>query len=91
MEITNHAKSMLEKKMHEKNVNGIRFYFAGQGCCGPQFGISLDVPEQGDEVRVINGIQVAIDKRVTDMTEGITLDRQGNGLAITGGSDSSCC
>ena len=65
MNITQPAKDMLLESMKENAAQGIRFYFAGQGCCGPQFGLSMDAPEQGDVIKQINGIQVALDERVS--------------------------
>ncbi|MDN5386681.1 adhesin [Bacillus paralicheniformis] len=91
MVITESAKQMLTRIMKEQNADGIRFYFAGQGCCGPQLGIALDAPEADDEIKVINGIQVAFDKRILNMTTDVTLDQQGGQLTLLGGGDNGCC
>jgi len=84
MIITDSAKEMLKNVMTENNVEGIRFYFVGQGCCGPQLGVSLDVPEEHDVIKEVNGVQVAIDQRVLSMTEDVTLDLQDGNLAFVG-------
>lgn len=39
MKITESAKEVLVNTMNENQAKGIRFYFAGQGCCGPQLGV----------------------------------------------------
>lgn len=87
MIITDTAKEMLTNAMEENNSKGIRFYFVGQGCCGPQLGLSLDAPEEQDVVKEVNGVQVAIDQRVLSMTEEVTLDIQDGSLAIVGLSE----
>ena len=84
MIITDTAKEMLTNAMEENNAEGIRFYFVGQGCCGPQLGLSLDVPEEQDLIKEVNGIQVAIDQRVLSMTEDVTIDIQDGSLALVG-------
>jgi len=84
MIITDTAKEMLTTAMAEKNAAGIRFYFVGQGCCGPQLGLSLDVPEEQDVIKEVNGVQVAIDQRVLTMAEEVTIDMQDGSLTLVG-------
>lgn len=84
MMITDTAKEMLITTMEENNAKGIRFYFVGQGCCGPQLGLSLDVPEEHDVIKEVNGVQVAIDQRVLSMAEEVTIDIQDGSLALVG-------
>lgn len=74
MNITEKAKTKLQTIFEEKGMEGIRFYSMGAGCCGPQLGISLDVPGENDIVEEIDGIKVAIDKNVKDAVVGLTLD-----------------
>ena len=91
MNITDGAKKLLENVLSEKGVEGIRL-FTNAGCCGPQFGMSLDAPLASDTIQTINGIKLAIDSQVTT-TEGLTLDveenNEGAGLVLIGAS--SCC
>ncbi len=63
MKITDGAKQLLENIFTEKGAEGIRVY-AVAGCCGPQFTISLDAPQESDKVEIINGIRVAFDSRI---------------------------
>lgn len=90
MDITQTAKEVLTESMKENNAQGIRFYFAGQGCCGPQFGLSMDAPEEEDFIKEVNGIQVALDNRVSTMVEDISLDFQNGGLVLVGLPETSC-
>ena len=90
MIITEPAKEALLESMKENAAEGIRFYFAGQGCCGPQLGVSLDAPEQDDEIKEVNGVRVALDNRVLDMVEGISIDFQDGGLVLVGMPESNC-
>ena len=84
MIITDIAKEMLINTMKENNAEGIRFYFVGQGCCGPQLGLSLDVPEEHDVIKEVNGVQVAIDQRVLSMAEEVTIDMLNGSLSLVG-------
>ncbi|MBZ5753075.1 MULTISPECIES: adhesin [Metabacillus] len=91
MKITDGAKQLLENFLNEKGAEGIRLSSVA-GCCGPQFTISLDAPQETDTVKTINGIRVAIDSQITG-TDELTLDKEesqeGAGLVLLGAS--SCC
>ncbi len=84
MIITDMAREMLITTIEENNAKGIRFYFVGQGCCGPQLGLTLDAPEEHDVIKEVNGIHVAIDQRVLNMDEEVTIDIQDGSLALVG-------
>ncbi|WP_059106105.1 iron-sulfur cluster biosynthesis family protein [Shouchella shacheensis] len=90
MMITEAAKEVLQQSMEQENAEGIRFYSAGQGCCGPQFGVSLDAAEAGDEIKEVNGIKVAIDGSVREMAENVSLDFQNGNLILKGLPESNC-
>ncbi|ANU11004.1 putative iron binding protein from the HesB_IscA_SufA family [Planococcus antarcticus DSM 14505] len=90
MNITQPAKEMLLESMKENKAQGIRFYFAGQGCCGPQFGLSMDAPEKSDVIKEVNGIQVALDERVSTMVDEVSLDFKNGGLVLEGLPESNC-
>ncbi|MBB6449782.1 Fe-S cluster assembly iron-binding protein IscA [Geomicrobium halophilum] len=90
MTITETAKEVLVSTMNENQAEGIRFYFAGQGCCGPQLGVSMDTPEQEDTIQEVNGISVAMDQRVASMAEGVSLDVKNGGLVMEGLPESNC-
>ncbi|MDE5055434.1 adhesin [Niallia taxi] len=90
MKITEVAENKLLELIKENGAQGIRFYFAGQGCCGPQLGVSLDSPETTDKVFTINKIQVALDERVQDMSEIVVIDFTENGLVLSGLPEQNC-
>ena len=91
MKITDGAKQLLEKILAEKGAKGIRL-FAVAGCCGPQFTISLDAPQEANKVETINGIKVAFDSRIP-ATDDLILETEenenGEGLVLLGGG--GCC
>ncbi|MEK4010212.1 adhesin [Peribacillus sp. FSL M8-0224] len=91
MKITDGAKELLENFLNEKGAGGIRLTSVA-GCCGPQFTISLDEPQESDNIKTINGIKVAIDSQITG-TDELTLDKEENqegaGLVLLGASN--CC
>jgi Fe-S cluster assembly iron-binding protein IscA len=91
MKITDGAKQLLDNFLSEKGAEGIRLYSVA-GCCGPQFALSLDAPQESDTVKTINGITVAFDSQITG-TDELTLDKEeskdGAGLVLLGAN--SCC
>ncbi|PAQ13473.1 adhesin [Bacillaceae bacterium SAOS 7] len=91
MEITDEAKQLLQNFLQEKGAEGIRLTSVA-GCCGPQFALTLDAPLESDTVKIINGIQVAFDSKMTE-TDELTLDKEenenGTGLVLLGASN--CC
>ncbi len=64
MKITDGAKQLLESVLSEKGAEGIRLYSVA-GCCGPQFALSLDAPQESDTIETINGIKVAFDSQIS--------------------------
>lgn len=86
VQITDKARDFLLKIFKEKNANGIRAYFGGFGWGGPQIGVALDEPREGDKVEVINGIRVAMDPDIAPWLAGVTLeyDEYYQGLVLTG-------
>lgn len=85
------AKTLLENFLSENGAEGIRLSSIA-GCCGPQYHLSVDAPNQTDRVEIISGIKVAIDAQ-TSGTDDLTLDVEetpnGSSLVLLGGS--SCC
>ncbi len=90
MQITDAGRAHIEEVLKQHNAECIRVVFAGQGCCGPNLGLSLDEPHDDDIVQVINQIKVAIENRVVPHTHGVSLDFQnteaGSGLVMVGQS-----
>lgn len=76
MQIIDAGKTYIEDVLKQNKADCIRVIFAGQGCCGPKLGISLDEPHDDDIVQVINGIKVAIENHVVPQATRLTLDFQ---------------
>lgn len=80
---------VIRKLLTGKGAEGIRLNSVA-GCCGPQFAISLDTPEEPDPIQTIHGIKVAFTSELTG-TDELTLDKEegqdGEGLVLVGASD----
>jgi Fe-S cluster assembly iron-binding protein IscA len=94
MNITDKAKEFIETAMKKENgVTTLRFTFDGAGCCIPSYGINLGEAQENDVTETVNGIQVAMDPKVVEIVNTLTLDyvedQQGAYFVISGGSN--CC
>ncbi|WP_096155348.1 MULTISPECIES: adhesin [Bacillus] len=91
LQITDNAKEMIQTVLKENGAEGIRL-FEVDGCCGPQFALSLDAPEENDHVETINGVVVAMEEHIVKV-EGLVLDLEesenGTGLVLIGAD--GCC
>nr|WP_236871278.1 adhesin [Brevibacillus laterosporus] len=67
MIITDKAKEFVQELMEDSSVFTLRFTFEGEGCCGPNYGITLEKSNANDRVTEINGIEVAIDPNVLSL------------------------
>ena len=79
MKITNEAKQYIQAMLEEQQAKGLRVYAVEGGCCGPQIGLSLDMPEESDTVSVINEITVAIAPQAKEFISNLTLDFETEG------------
>lgn len=79
MNITNEAKQYIQVMLEEQQAKGLRIYAVEGGCCGPQIGLSLDMPEESDTVSVINEISVAIAPQAKEFVSDLTLDFETEG------------
>lgn len=90
MNITESGTTFIKEVFTQNHADCLRVVFAGQGCCGPKFGLSLEEPQDDDIVQIIDDIKVAIENRVVSYTQDLTLDYQvnesGSGLVMVGGS-----
>ncbi|WP_347861925.1 adhesin [Salimicrobium sp. PL1-032A] len=84
MNISESAKETLQAMIKENGADGVRVEAAGQGCCGPQVGLSLEGAQENDEIQWISDIQVAIDPQVKDTVENITLDKEDDQFVLLG-------
>lgn len=46
--------------------------------------MALDEPQDNDEIETVNGIQVAIDPKVVNLTSEVTLEKRSRGFVLTG-------
>jgi len=82
------AKAILS--IEGKDKWGIRIYVAGQGCCGPSYGLNLQEEQMpNDEVVEKNGLKVFMDRETVETLAGKQLDYyagdEGEGFIFTGG------
>ncbi|REJ18603.1 MAG: adhesin [Caldibacillus debilis] len=93
MQITDGAKELIENFLSKNGKEGLRLS-AVQGCCGPQYVLTTDEPQESDKVEVINGIRVAIDPKIP-ATDELTLDKEtykdGETLVLLGANGGGCC
>lgn len=79
MNITNEAKQYIQTMLEEQQAKGLRVYAVEGGCCGPQIGLSLDMPDESDTVSIINDISVAVALQAKDLISNLTLDFESQG------------
>ncbi|GGC81814.1 hypothetical protein GCM10007216_10430 [Thalassobacillus devorans] len=53
-------------------------------------GLSLDGAEEKDTLEIINGVKVAIDPHIKDMTNSLRLEKRPHGLVLAGIPASDC-
>jgi len=91
MHITPEAIDYLKEQVALEQAPGIRLYQAGQGCCGPSFGLGFGAVETGDKVQDFEGLSFAIDGTLADMSDNITLamedTEQGPQIVLLGASN----
>ncbi|MGN7854325.1 hypothetical protein [Exiguobacterium sp. 22311] len=91
MQITPEAIVYLKQQVAEEQAPGIRLYQAGQGCCGPSFGLGFGKSEAGDQVQDFDGLSFAIDGNLADVSNDITLameeTEQGPQIVLLGASN----
>ena len=79
MNITNEAKEYIQSLLEEQHAKGLRVYAIEDGCCGPQLGLSLDIPEESDVISIINDVQVAVAQQAEEFVKSLTLDFETEG------------
>ncbi|MFD2923247.1 hypothetical protein [Halobacillus naozhouensis] len=74
MKITDQACHLLDQLLEDEEASCLRLFFAGFGCGEPDIGLTLAEPEADDELHHINSIPVAIDQRITHLTNELIID-----------------
>jgi len=72
---------------------GIKIFIAGEGCCGPSYGLNIQEGQMpNDEVIENNGLRVYVDKQLLETLAGMQLDyyadEEREGFIFTGSSPS---
>jgi Fe-S cluster assembly iron-binding protein IscA len=73
MKITNKARNKLLPVLEYQETMGIRLYFVGLDKRGLNFGMSLEEPQPTDDIQMVNGIPVAIEKGIEKYTKHLVL------------------
>lgn len=78
-----------------KDSWGLKIYNAGQGCCGPSYGLDLqEQPSSDDQVIEKDGLRVFVDRQSSEGLTGMELDYYSDGeregFILTGGTPPSC-
>ncbi|WP_035511219.1 iron-sulfur cluster assembly accessory protein [Halobacillus karajensis] len=74
MKITDQARDLLNQILEYEEAGCLRLFFAGYGCGEPDIGMAIEEPAGDDELRHINSIPVAIDKRIVHLAEQLTIE-----------------
>jgi iron-sulfur cluster assembly accessory protein len=53
---------------------GLRIFVAGGGCSGLQYGMTLDTTQEGDEVIMVDGVQIFVDDMSAAYISGSEID-----------------
>jgi Fe-S cluster assembly iron-binding protein IscA len=89
MVITAAARDFIQALLDEHKVNGVRLVFEGMGCSGHKMGLALDELDKKEITRTVNGIPVAIERRIIKESKKVRLDFQDSKLVMMG--TDSCC
>ena len=87
MQITDEAKTILQKMLEEEKKNGISFFTQGQGC---HTKLCMDFITVSDGNQ-INGLYVDMSEDTARLLENIILDAQDNTLMIRSTVQASGC
>ncbi|MDB6173137.1 MAG: putative iron binding protein from the HesB IscA SufA family [Chthoniobacteraceae bacterium] len=58
----------------EDQTKGLRIFVESGGCAGMQYGMTLDHPQEGDEIAERDGVQVLVDPASAQYLKGATID-----------------
>jgi len=72
MKITDQAKEIVSKILTENNASALRVQIV-EGCCGPSVSLSIANPENGEELKDVNGINVWFLDNACEETESVVL------------------
>lgn len=58
----------------DDQTKGLRIFVESGGCAGRQYGMTLDHPQEGDEVVEREGVKVMVDAQSLQFLRGVTVD-----------------
>ncbi len=84
LEVTENAKTEIEKYFEENESSPIRVYVAS-GCGGTGLALALDEPKDTDDVFDKDGVTFVVDKALMATASPITVDFGERGFSIDSG------
>lgn len=75
VELTNKAKEKLGEVLKPEETNkSLRIYIAGYGWGGPNFGLALEEPKEGDIKVLVENYEFAVEEGLEDVYGKFTVD-----------------
>jgi len=74
--VTDSAAQHLQALVQEQDdpAKGLRIFIEKGGCAGLQYGMTLDHPQEGDEIFERDGVKVIVDPESAGFLAGATID-----------------
>jgi iron-sulfur cluster assembly protein len=74
--VTDSAAQHLQALVQEQDdpTKGLRIFIEKGGCAGLQYGMTLDHPQEGDEIFERDGVKVMVDPESAGVLAGATID-----------------
>lgn len=93
MKISPEGKQYLEDVLQDSEVKTLRFYGIA-GCCGVNLGVALEAANEADEIRTIEGIEIAVHPDIAPQLTDVTIhaeEENGDiGLVLIGYAPTCC-
>jgi Fe-S cluster assembly iron-binding protein IscA len=94
MNMTENAKQYILSAMKENNADTLRFYGVA-GCCGMNLAVGLVPAEEGDQIEMVNDVNIAIMPEMVQELQNVTInveEQDGEiGLVLEGYAPSCGC
>jgi Fe-S cluster assembly iron-binding protein IscA len=73
IEITDTVKSKIQEILAKNPGKRLRISVEGDGCAGPYFGVSLDVPGDNEYITNVDGLEILVSDQVKRLSEITTI------------------
>ena len=93
MNMTENAKQYILSAMKENNADTLRFYGVA-GCCGMNLAVGLVPAEEGDQIEMVNDVNIAIMPEMVQELQNVTInveEQDGEIGLVLEGYAPSCC